>query len=89
MIQHGKQRSTVKPLEVEITPTRVFTASGIQPVTEDGADGQEGFNGFEFNLTEYTIEEYIRLQADQNAALSDEVTNTQLALCEVYEMMAM
>lgn len=87
MINHGKQKSTVRPDPLEITETRVFQADNITPVTEPSRDGQEGFTGFEFDLMEYTKDEYIRLQADQNAALSTEVTNTQMALCEVYEMM--
>lgn len=88
MIDYGKTRSTMKPLDVEITQTRVFTASNIHSITEPSEDNLEGFSGFEFDLTEYTIEEYIKLQAEKNSELSSEVTNTQLALCEIYEALA-
>lgn len=87
MIDYGKQRSTVKPLEVELTETKVFVCTNISPVIESGTSEQEDFSGFEFNLTEYTKDEYIQLQADRNAALEQQVTDTQLALCEVYEML--
>lgn len=87
MIDYGKQRSTVKPLEVELTETKVFVCTNISPVIESGTSEQEGFSGFEFDLTEYTKDEYIQLQADRNAALEQQVTDTQLALCEVYEML--
>lgn len=88
MIEHGLQRSTVRPEEIEITETRVFVTSDISTVTEPETDGQPGFDGFEFNLTEYGKDEYIRIQAERNQTLEDELTNTQVALCEVYELMA-
>lgn len=88
MIEHGLQRSTVRPEEIEITETRVFAASDISTVTEPETDGQPGFSGYEFTLTEYGKDEYIRIQAERNQTLEDELTNTQVALCEVYELMA-
>lgn len=39
------------------------------------------------DLTQYTKDEFIMKQATENALLSQQVTDTQLALCEVYEMM--
>lgn len=87
MTNYGKQRSTVKPLEVELTETKVFVASNITPVKESGTAEQEGFSGFEFDLLEYSKDEYIQLQAERNDFLANELTNTQLALCEVYEML--
>ena len=48
---------------------------------------QPGFVGWEFDLIEYTKDEYIKIQAEKNAALEQQVTDTQLALCEVYELM--
>lgn len=87
MIDHGRQRSTVKPLDLEFTETRVFIASDIIPIEEPGTDEQPGFMGFEFDLAEYSKDEYIKIQAERNAALENEVTATQMALCEVYELM--
>lgn len=86
MIDHGKQRSTVKPLEIELTESKVFVASNIAPIEEPGTDEQQGFTGFEFDLVEYSKDEYIKAQAEKNAALEAQVTDTQLALCEVYEL---
>lgn len=87
MIDYGKQRSTVEPLELELTETRVFVSSNIIPVNEPGTKEQPGFVGWEFDLIEYTKDEYIKIQAEKNAALEQQVTDTQLALCEVYELM--
>lgn len=87
MTDFGKTRSTVKPEELEITESLVFVASNIQPIKEDGVDGNPGFEGYEYDLTSYGKDEYIRLQAEANASLTEQMTQTQLALCDVYEMM--
>ena len=87
MIDYGKQRSTVEPLELELTETKVFVSSNIIPVNEPGTEEQPGFVGWEFDLIEYTKDEYIKIQAEKNVALEQQVTDTQLALCEVYELM--
>lgn len=87
MIDYGTQRSTVKPLELELTETKVFVASNISPVDEPGTEDQPGFTGYEFDLVEYDKDEYIKIQAEKNAVLEQQVTDTQLALCEVYELM--
>ncbi len=87
MIDYGTQRSTVKPLELELTETKVFVASNITPVNEPDTEDQPGFTGYEFGLVEYDKDEYIKLQAEHNAALEQQMTDTQLALCEVYELM--
>ena len=88
MIDYGKQRSTVEPLELELTETKVFVSSNITEVNEDETDGQPGFTGYEFDLIEYDKDEYIKIQAEKNAALEQQVTDTQIALCDVYEMLA-
>lgn len=79
-------QSTVEPLDVEITESRVFVASDVTPVNEPGTEDNPGFVGFVYNLIEYTKDEYIKLQADRNKALEEQLTDTQLALVEVYEM---
>ena len=88
MIDYGKQKSTVRPEELELTETKVFVNSNITEVNEDETDGQPGFTGYEFDLIEYTKDEYIKIQAEKNVALEQQVTDTQLALCDVYEMLA-
>ena len=88
MIDYGKQRSTVKPIEIELTESKVFVASNITTIEEPGTDEQQGFIGFEFNLVEYSKDEYIKIQAERNFTLENEVIATQMALCEVYELMA-
>lgn len=84
MINYGLQQSTVKPLDVEITESKVFLAQDIQPVKED--HGEDTFEGFSFTLIEYDKDEYIKLLQQQNDELAEEITSTQLALCDVYEL---
>lgn len=86
MKEYGTQRSTVKPLEMEVTETKVFVSSDIVQVDEPETEGQSGFTGYEFTLTEYEKDEYIKLQAEKNESLGQQVTDTQVALTEVYEM---
>ena len=82
----GIVQSTVKPSEVDIKDTKVFIASDIKEVKEEGTDGQPGFEGYSYNLIEYDKDEYIKLLQQQNEELATEVTNTQMALCDVYEL---
>ena len=46
------------------------------------------FVGYEFNMVQYDKNEFILKQAKENAELSEQITQTQIALTEVYEMMA-
>lgn len=85
MKKYGKTRSTVMPEEVEYTETNVFVASNIQKVNVQMEEGET--QEYEFNLTEYTKDEYIQILSDKNESLESEVTDTQVALCEVYELM--
>ena len=83
MTELGKQKSTVRPQDVEILETKVFLASNIEEVTE--TIGEEEFNGFQFDLTECTKDEYIRLLDTKNQSLESQIVNAYIALCDVYE----
>lgn len=87
MIDYGTQRSTVEPLELELTETKVFVASDITPVNEPDTDEQPGFIGFEFQLVEYEKDEYIKMIDEKNKSLETQADNTMIALCEIYETM--
>lgn len=83
----GIVQSTVKPSEVDIKDTKVFIASDIKEVKEEGTDGRPGFEGYSYNLKEYDKDEYIQMIQEQNTALENETTAIQMALCDVYEML--
>lgn len=79
MIEYGKTQSAVMPEAVEIRESKVFLASNIEAVEQD-IDGVS-VTMYEFDYTEYDKDEYIR-------ALEAELTETQLALCDVYELIS-
>lgn len=83
----GIVQSTLKPSEVDIKDTKVFIASDIKEVKEEGTDGHPGFEGYSYNLKEYDKDEYIQMIQEQNTALENETTAIQMALCDVYEML--
>jgi hypothetical protein len=80
MIDYGRTRSTVKPEPLKIDEFSVWVCSNITSVAETDPDGEREFNGFEFDMVQYDKDEYIRM-------MNTQLTDTQLALCEVYEML--
>lgn len=88
MKEYGKVRSNVQPDEKVIDDFSVWVAANITPVTEEPTgENETGFTGFEYDLTQYSKDEYIKMIDDKNASLESEITSTQLGLAEVYEMM--
>lgn len=85
MVDYGKVRSTVKPESIVIDDFSVWQHTNIQEVSENVGEENE-FKGFEFNMIQYTKDEFILQQAAENVSLLQQVTDMQLALCEVYEM---
>lgn len=86
MKNYGLQRSAVEPKTVEITESKVFVATDIEQVTltMDEQEVQE----YQFILVEYDKDEYIKIISEKNEELEQQMTDTQLALCDVYEMLA-
>lgn len=83
MKDYGLQRSAVKPSEREFTETKVFVYTDIKEVVESSENGD--INLFEFNMVEYDKDEFIELLSNKNKSLESEITEIQLALCDVYE----
>lgn len=60
---------------------------GQKEVSENVGEENE-FVGYEVETeTEYTKDEYIQMVSDKNSSLEDELTSTQIALTEVYELL--
>ena len=85
MIDYGKVRSTVKPDEVEIDEYSVWVNSDIKEIDVQLED--EIHTEYEFNQIRYTKDEYIKMIDERNTTLESQLTDTQLALCEIYEGM--
>ena len=86
MVDYGRVRSTVKPEPIVIDEFSVWQHTDIQEVSENVGEENE-FVGYEFNMVQYDKNEFILKQAKENAELSEQITQTQIALTEVYEMM--
>lgn len=84
MIDHGKVRSTVKPEAKVIDEYSVWINTEIQEVEVNFGDNIH--TEYEFNQIRYSKNEYIEMIDNRNAQLESQVTDTQLALVEVYEM---
>lgn len=87
MKDYGTVRSTVKPEAMVVDDFSVWINSDVKAVSEKGTDKQEGFTGFEYQMIQYEKDEYILMMSEKNTSLEKQVTNTQLALCEVYEQL--
>lgn len=75
MINHGKVQSTVKPQAIEIDENSVWVTENVQEVKT------EEFEGYEYDLTQYTKDEYIQLLDERDKMKSD-------ALIELSDMVA-
>ena len=87
MIDKGIVRgseSQAKPLIVDVDTVYVHT--NIEQVTTD-AEGNTVEGLYQYNEIQYTKDEYIHLLSEKNISLEAEITGTQLALCDVYEML--
>lgn len=87
MKQYGTVRSTKQPEPRQIDDFSVWVVDGIKPVSEPGIGDEAGFEGYEYTLTQYDKDEYIGMIDEKNTSLEAEVTSTQMALCEVYELL--
>ena len=77
MYEHGTVKSAVKPDAVKIDEYSVWVAENIR----------ESGGMWVYTLTQYEKDEYIKLMDEKSAELDAQLTDTQLALCDVYEMM--
>ena len=85
MKNYGLQKSAVEPKAVEITESKVFVATDIEQVTV--TMDEQKVTEYQFNLVEYDKDEYIQIISEKNEELEQQMTDTQIALCDVYEML--
>lgn len=85
MIDYGRIRSTVKPEEKVIDDYSVWVNTDIREVEVTHED--DVHIEYEFNQVRYSKDEYIKIIDDKNTSLEAQLTDTQVALCEVYELM--
>ena len=80
MVDYGKVRSTVKPEPIVIDEFSVWQNTNIQAVSENVGEENE-FVGFEYNMIQFTKDEFILQQAAHNAELG-ELVNTILGVTD-------
>lgn len=80
MVDYGKVRSTVKPESIVIDDFSVWQHTNIQEVSENVGEENE-FKGLEFNIVQYTKDEFILQQAAMNQELNS-LVNTMLGVNE-------
>lgn len=85
MTEYKKVQSTIKPMETEFDEYSVWVNSDIHEITVTDENGSH--TEYEYNQTQYSKDEYILLLSENNKNLEDKLTDTQLALCDVYEML--
>lgn len=82
MKDYGLTKSTIKPEPFKMDEYSVYICTDIKPFEEE-IDG-ETFTGYSYHMVQYDKDEYIMLQQQK---IDEEITNTQLALCEIVEGM--
>jgi len=79
MKDYGRVRSTIRPKTMVIDEFSVWIHKNITEVSEN-VGGENEFVGYEYDMIQYDKDEYIEL-------LDTQITDTQLALVEIYELM--
>lgn len=74
-----------KPLIVD--KDTVYIHTDIEKVEGKEFNGRKIENLYSYHEIQYGKDEYIQMLAEQNETLEQQLTDTQLALCDVYEML--
>lgn len=85
MINYSRVRSTQKPEPIVVDEYSVWVCTDIAEISVE-FEG-EVHTEYEFNQVRYLKDEYIKLMDAKSRELEAGITDTQLALCEIYEGM--
>jgi len=69
-------------IPVVVGKDTVYVHTNIQQI-----NNEDGTEHWQYNEVQYELSEYIGLMSKQNKDLLQQITDTQLALCEIYEGM--
>lgn len=78
------QGSLEQAQPIIVGKTTVYVHTNIEQITKD-SDGNPVEDLYSYNEVQYSKDEYIKHLSEQNASLENELLNTQLALCDLYE----
>ena len=79
MKDYGTVESAVKPEPLLVDEYSVWVHTDIEPVE------RENFSGYSYHMVQYGKDEYIRQITTQLESASSQITDLQIALCELYE----
>ena len=68
MKNYGRIKGAVQPQPIEITTDSVYITSNVEEYSETSETGNV-IRGYEYNLIQYTKDEYLLLLAQSNAKL--------------------
>ena len=86
MIDYGTVRSTQRPEEIVIDDYNVTVSTDITEIDVPETDEEAAHTEYAYHMRRYEKDEYIKLMGERSAELENQLTDTQIALCEVYEM---
>ena len=78
MQNFGKVRSTNEPQPIQFTSSSVFLASNITPYEE--TIDEHTIQGYEYDLIQYTKDEYLLILAQKNNELIEELQAAKILL---------
>lgn len=84
MTNIGTVRGTEKPDKIIIDEYSVWVNTNITEIQV--ADEGRNHTEWEWDQERYEKDEYIKIMDSKNTALEKQIDDTQIALCEVYEM---
>lgn len=76
MTDYGIVKSAVKPEEKVVDEYSVWVNTDVTQTAD----------GWEYHMMQYSKDEFLALMDEKSDALEEQLTDTQLALCDVYEM---
>jgi len=86
MIDYGRTRSTIEPDPIIIDELSVWKHTNITEITVQEIESKSSHIEYEFDMIQYSKDEYLGMMIDQNTDLENQLTDTELALVELYEM---
>ena len=80
------QGSTEQAQPLIVNKDTVYVHTNIVQATDEDGNVVDGL--YVYDEVQYTKDEYIKLMAEKNETLERDLTDTQLAIAEIYESLA-